>query len=253
MNFIIKNLSAKIDNVNILNNISLSLKTGDVLAISGLNGSGKTTLLKSIMKHFSLNIKGDINLDKTNFNKLDTYKISKLGVYYVPQHSLELNGVQTLSILRTINKARDNIPFSELFKQTDEFINKMDLPNEILNRNLNVGFSGGQKKKIELLQAQVFNPKVLLIDEIDSGVDTDSLKKIAQYLNSIKKHTIILIISHNNTFLNAIKPTKALVLGKGDMIAYGTPNLLNQIERKGYGQFIKTKAEPRAVCTKHKK
>jgi Fe-S cluster assembly ATP-binding protein len=161
--------------------------------------------------------------------------------------------VSTITFLKTINKYRNNLPFPELFKKIDNFIKKMDLPGEILNRDLNVGFSGGQKKKIELLQAQIFDPKILLIDEIDSGVDTDSLKKIANYINTIKKDTIILIISHNYTFLNMIKPTKALLLSKGTVVACGDAKLLAEIERKGYEKFIKNNTSTKTTCQLHKK
>ncbi|GMO14882.1 MAG: Fe-S cluster assembly ATPase SufC [Mycoplasmoidaceae bacterium] len=249
----ITNLKISIDKKCIIKKFDANLKTGDILAISGMNGEGKTTIIKSIMNHFSLQTSGSIMLDKNELTKLDTYQISQLGVFYIPQNSPELNGIQTLSFLRNINKNRNNLDFTSLYKDVETAIKKLSLPHDILSRDLNVGFSGGQKKKVELLQAIVFKPNVLLIDEIDSGVDTDSLNTIADFINKEKNKTITIIISHNTNFLNKIKPNKVCIINDGIISKAGNYDLIKTIEKNGFTQFIKNKKIERTSCLLKKK
>jgi Fe-S cluster assembly ATP-binding protein len=248
MNFLVKNLKTRIGKKSILKDINFSLKSGDVLAIIGSNGSGKTTLFKSIMKHFSLNVTGSIIANKTELIKKDTYEISKHGIFYIPQNSLELEGMQTLNFFRVINTNNHKKEFSELYKNINSLFDRFNLPQELLTRDLNVNFSGGQKKKIELIQSAIFNGKILLIDEIDSGVDQESIKEIASYINEIKSKSIILIISHNNYFLNLINPNKVMIINDGGVVKNGNSTLLKTIEKKGYKQFIKSDKKVNATC-----
>ncbi|MDR3249928.1 MAG: ATP-binding cassette domain-containing protein [Mycoplasmataceae bacterium] len=253
MKFEIKNLQVKINNKIMLDQISFSLKTGDVLLVSGNNGSGKTTLLKTIMKHFSIAIsKGNIILNSVILNKLNTKDIAKLGIFYLPQNSIELQGIQTLNFLRIINDNNKKIPFPQLYKSIDNFSTKFNLNNELLLRSLNVGFSGGQKKKIELLQSQIFDAQMLLIDEIDSGVDHDSINKIIEYINRIKKDKIIIIVSHNFSFIKKINPNKVILINQGKIIKIGDNELVNEIETKGVNFFIKN-IKKKYICKLIKK
>ncbi|MDR2636438.1 MAG: ATP-binding cassette domain-containing protein [Mycoplasmataceae bacterium] len=249
MKFSVKKLNSFIGNKQILNNISFSLKTGDVLAVMGTNGGGKTTLLKSIMNHFSLKNDGEIKLNNTSLSSLSTYDIAKNKIFYIPQVSLELIGVQTLNFLRLVNSHSKNESFSVVYKKIEHLFKYFNLPKEILTRDLNVNFSGGQKKKLELIQSEIFGGDVLLIDEIDSGVDHDSIKAIAKYINSIKKTKIIIVISHNTNFLNMIKPTKTIIINNGKIVKSGSDELIKLVEKKGYKQFCGAKEKPlTTVC-----
>jgi Fe-S cluster assembly ATP-binding protein len=236
---LISNLTSKINNKTILKNISLQAHTGDVVAILGPNGAGKSTILKSIFNHYSINHKtGKILFNNKNITHLDTTAIAKLGFFYCMQNPIELSGVKNLDLLKLIanNESHDN--FSATYKVISNGIKQLNLPNEILTRDVNVNFSGGQKKKNEILQSILFNPSVLLLDEIDSGLDVDAMKVIAQYINSQKSKSIILIVSHHLEFLKFIKPTKVIVLINGQKIKEGKQEIIKLIENKGFDQFI---------------
>ncbi|MDR0985373.1 MAG: Fe-S cluster assembly ATPase SufC [Mycoplasmataceae bacterium] len=239
-NLTIKNLYVSIHKKHILDNVSLNIKNGDVLAIMGPNGAGKSTLLKAIMHHFSTKIdKGTISFNNKTINNLPTDQIARFGIFYATQNPTELEGIQTLEFLKIISKNNidEKSSFYELYNKIQTSLKALDLPNEILTRNVNVGFSGGQKKKNEILQAKLFNPKIILLDEIDSGLDIDAMKIISNYINQNKKKRITIIVSHHIEFLNIIKPNKVLVLINGRVNKQGNINLVKQIEKNGFKQF----------------
>jgi len=230
----IKELSVDIDNKRILTNINISLKSGDMLSINGVNGSGKTTLLKSIMQHFSTKIvSGKILVNNKKINDLSTQKIASLGVFYIPQKSVELPSISVRSFLRMLNDKNSKLDFAKMHDVIQVACKKNNIEQELLSRDFNVGFSGGQIKKIEILQSYLFPTKILLIDEIDSGVDVDSLKQISNYFKSIRKDTIIIFISHNIDYAISLSPNKVIVLEKGKIIKFGDKKLLSTIKNKG--------------------
>lgn len=257
-NFKIDNLSCKIDNKLILSNVSLNAQTGDLIAILGSNGAGKSTLLKAILNHYSITTKtGKITFNSKNITNLDTTSIAKLGFFYCMQNPIELSGVKNLDLLKLISNVNNKTTdFSTTYKLITNGLNHLSLSNEILTRDVNVNFSGGQKKKNEILQSILFNPQVLLLDEIDSGLDIDAMKIIAKYINEQKKKAIILVVSHHLEFLNYIKPTKVIVLANGKKVKEGKENIIKSIEKNGYEQFNKksenefSKTDPFICSTK---
>jgi Fe-S cluster assembly ATP-binding protein len=155
------------------------------------------------------------------------------------QNPIELNGVKNIDLLKLITSKNDkNMDFSQSYKTIINGIKELNLPTEILTRDVNVNFSGGQKKKNEILQATLSNAKVLLLDEIDSGLDIDAMKIIAKYINNQKKHSIILIVTHHLEFLKFIKPTKVIVLVDGTKVKEGQQDIIKVIESKGFEPYI---------------
>lgn len=222
----------------LINNVSLKGKTGDIILLYGPNGAGKSTLFKAIMQHFSLKtVKGNIKFNKIDTTKLDTYSIAKNGFLHILQNSPDFPGIQTLAFLRTINDHTSKMAFEDLYEQVQKMLELLELPQEILSRNLNVDFSGGQKKKIELIEASIIKPKVLLIDEMDSGVDVQSLVKIAKFINLNAKNCITILISHNHNFINQLNINSVYVMAEGKIIATGNKQLVNSIEKNGFNSL----------------
>ncbi|MDR2568391.1 MAG: ATP-binding cassette domain-containing protein [Mycoplasmataceae bacterium] len=248
LTFDLKNLNVEIEHQPILTDINFSLKQGEILYITGENGSGKTTLLKSIMNHFSTKItSGEVILNSQTINNYTTDKIANSGVFYISQTPVELPGVSTLSLLKLINENRENKKFSELFNTIQTNLELFKIPEELLSRDLNVGFSGGQKKKVEFLQASVFNPQVLLLDEVEAGLDVDAIKTIVQFINSVYKKMIIIIISHNLNFVNQLNIKKTIVLANKKIVKEGKKDLIKTIEEKGLRTFDKTSSPTHKV------
>jgi Fe-S cluster assembly ATP-binding protein len=161
-----------------------------------------------------------------------------MGVFFIPQHSINLDGVNTLSFLRVLNEQRQKpLTFEKLYDLIAKNMQILKLPTELLKRDLNVEFSGGQKKKMELLQSLIVEPKIYLIDEIDSGLDIEAIKVISNFIKQKKKDSIFFIISHNNEFIKSIKPNKIAVMHNKKIIKIASPSIVNQIERSGYQTF----------------
>ncbi|GHU48670.1 ABC transporter ATP-binding protein [Bacilli bacterium] len=240
----------------------MSASKGDVIAILGPNGAGKSTLLKCIMKHFNVRItKGSINYDSHNLNKMTTDQIAKLGVFYATQNPTELDGVQMLEFLKLVankNNAK-TMPFMQLYSTIQDSLKTLELPTEILTRNVNVGFSGGQKKKNEILQAKLFNPSLILLDEIDSGLDIDAMKIISNFIVKNKPNCVTIVVSHHIEFLKILRPSKVFVLVNGSTAKIGDKNLVKVIEKDGFKNFVTNtskneadfeKSDPFLVCRK---
>jgi Fe-S cluster assembly ATP-binding protein len=246
-----------LDGQELLKNIDLNAQQGDSLCIYGPNGAGKSSLLKTIMHHYNVKITGgDVLFNNKSLKKLDTCEIAKLGFFHMQQNPPELNGVQTLGFLRLINGQNPHaLDFPTLFTQINKDIVTLNLPDEILKREVNVDFSGGQKKKIEIVQAKVFQPTVLLIDEIDSGLDVDAIKKITSFINKKRRSVITLTVSHNLNFIKAINPNKVFILYDKKIVKQGSIDLIEKIEKKGFDSIItkeKKSTRPQVKCfTQH--
>ena len=240
----IKNLKASIDNKEILNSINLSIKSGEVHAIMGPNGSGKSTLSNILSGKKGYEISGEIKFENDNLLELEIEERAHKGIFLAFQYPLEIPGVNINNFLKTslnaIKKANgqkelDAIEFLKLLKEKSS---GLKIGDEILSRHLNVGFSGGEKKKNEILQMSILNPKLSILDETDSGLDIDALKVVSKGVNSLRSSkNSFLIITHYQRLLNFIKPDFVHVLKNGKIIKTGNFELAIELEKKGYENF----------------
>ena len=241
----IKNLEVKVDNRHILNGLNLDIKPGEVHAIMGPNGSGKSTLANILSGKNGYEIKGEIKFDGQNLSELSTEERAQKGIFLAFQYPLEIPGVNTNVFLRTslnsVRKAKgekelDTLNFLKLVKEKSS---ELGIDNKFLSRQLNVGFSGGEKKKNEILQMKILQPKFAILDETDSGLDIDALRIVADGVNSYKnKDNAFLIITHYQRLLDYIKPDFIHVLSKGKIVKTGNAELGVELEKTGYANFI---------------
>jgi Fe-S cluster assembly ATP-binding protein len=240
----IKNLKAKIDNKEILKGLNLKINAGEVHAIMGPNGSGKSTLSNILSGKKGYEIEGVVDFNNENLLSLETEERAHKGIFLAFQYPLEIPGVNTNTFLKTslnaIKKARgekelDALEFLKLIKEKSK---ELKFDEKILSRQLNVGFSGGEKKKNEILQMSILNPKLSILDETDSGLDIDALRIVSEGVNSLRtKDNSFLIITHYQRLLDYIKPDFVHVLKNGQIIKSGGPELAIDLEKKGYEDF----------------
>lgn len=234
----IKDLHVSIEGKKILNGVDLKIKQGELHALMGPNGSGKSTLSYTLMGHPKYKIeKGEIILNEENINQLKADKRAKLGLFLGFQYPVEVPGVTLKNFLWTTYKSLNNgsssfVEFNEMFA---EKLESLGIDKSFATRYLNEGFSGGEKKRAEVLQLAVLKPKIAVMDEIDSGTDIDALKIVAAGLKkSIVENTGILLITHYQRILNYVKPDFVHVLVDGRIVKSGNYNLAKEIEEKGY-------------------
>ncbi len=242
----IKNLHASVDGKKILNGVSLTVKSGEVHAIMGPNGSGKSTLSFVLMGHPKYKIdSGEILFDGEKINELNAEKRAKLGLFLGFQYPSEVNGVSVFNFLRTTyNTLRSNgqkidIPLPEFNNFMKEKAKLLGFEDTMVGRNLNEGFSGGEKKKSEILQLAVLEPKIAVLDEPDSGTDIDALKLVANGIRAVaeKNKTGILLITHYNRILQHVRPNFVHVFVEGKIVKSGGPELAEEVEKSGYDGY----------------
>ena len=237
----IKDLKANIDNKEILKGLNLEIKPGEVHAIMGPNGSGKSTLSNVLSGKKGYTVTGEVKYFNENLLDLEIEERAHKGIFLAFQYPLEIPGVNTNIFLKTslnaIKKAKgekelDAIEFLKLVKQK---ASELKFDEKILSRQLNVGFSGGEKKKNEILQMSILNPKLSILDETDSGLDIDALKIVSEGVNALRsKESSFLIITHYQRLLEYIKPDFVHVLINGQIVKSGGSELALELEKKGY-------------------
>ena len=240
----IKGLRASVGGEHILKDLDLTVHAGETHAIMGPNGSGKSTLSNILSGKKGYDVSGEVLFENSDLFSLETEERAHKGIFLAFQYPLEIPGVNTNIFLKTslnaIRKARgekelDALEFLKLVKQKSK---ELKFDEEKLNRQLNVGFSGGEKKKNEILQMSILNPKLSILDETDSGLDIDALKVVANGVNALRrKNNSFLIITHYQRLLDYIKPDHVHVLMKGKIIKSGGPELALELEKKGYESF----------------
>ncbi len=241
----IKNLKTSVDDKEILKGLNLSIGKGEVHAIMGPNGSGKSTLSYALAGKEGYNVSGEIKFNKTNLLELNAEQRAQEGVFLAFQYPIEIPGVFTNNFLRTslnsVRKANGKLELNaiEFLKIVKEKSKELNIDAEMLARPLNVGFSGGEKKRNEILQMSLLEPSFIIMDETDSGLDIDALKVVSNGVNSLRDpDRSFLIITHYQRLLNYIKPDFVHVLSDGKIVKTGDWKLALELENEGYGQFI---------------
>lgn len=250
----IKNLHVTLDKKPILNGINLILPQGKTHVIMGPNGSGKSTLGNTILRHPQCEIsKGYIKFGKNKLSSMKTDEIARAGVLLALQHPQAVSGVSVTNLLTiamrkfsadkvgigTCRRRPRDFKMAHFREDIKDTAKTLKIDKEFLSRSLNDGFSGGEKKKMEILQLSLLPAKCVIIDEIDSGLDIDALKLVAKQIMKLRARGVsIIIITHYNRILRWIKANRVHILHKGKIIKSGTQALAKDIEKNGYGKYI---------------
>ena len=237
----IKNLQASINDKEILKGLNLTIKPGELHAIMGPNGSGKSTLANVLSGKNVYKISGELNFKGEDLKKIPVDERARKGIFLAFQYPLEIPGVNTNIFLKTslnsIRKAKgekelDTLAFLKLVREKSS---ELGIDEKTLSRQLNVGFSGGEKKKNEILQMKILDPNFSILDETDSGLDIDALKIVAKGVNSSRdSKKSFLVITHYQRLLDYIKPDFVHVLSDGKIIKTGCGELAQELEKTGY-------------------
>lgn len=237
----IKDLYVKAEEKEILKGLNITINKGETHVIMGPNGAGKSTLANVIFNNPAYTkTSGFIELEGENINDLSTDKIAKKGIFMSFQSPEEIPGISTINFLKYAkNKIEDKpVKVFEFKDMIKKYMEELNMNPKLIERNLNVGFSGGEKKKNEILQMLVLNPKLSILDETDSGLDVDAIKIVSKGINMYKsKKNAVLIITHNTRILQSLKVDYVHVLVNGKIVKTGTSDLAKEIEANGYAQY----------------
>ncbi|MEW4417185.1 Fe-S cluster assembly ATPase SufC [Staphylococcus capitis] len=236
----IKDLHVSIEDKEILKGVNLTVNTGEIHAIMGPNGTGKSTLSSAIMGHPSYEVtQGEVLLDGVNILELEVDERAKAGLFLAMQYPSEITGVTNADFMRSaINAKREEgqeINLMQFIKKLDKEMDFLDIDQDMAQRYLNEGFSGGEKKRNEILQLMMLEPKFAILDEIDSGLDIDALKVVSKGINQMRGENFgALMITHYQRLLNYITPDKVHVMYGGKVVKSGGPELAKRLEEEGY-------------------
>ncbi|MFN8114132.1 MAG: Fe-S cluster assembly ATPase SufC [Solirubrobacterales bacterium] len=239
----IKNLHVSAEDKEILKGLNLEVSRGEVHALMGPNGSGKSTLANSIMGHPSLEVTdGSIDFDGEDVTESSPDERSRAGLFMAFQYPVAVPGVTVAKYLRMIVNAKreaagePEIKLKDFARTTQEAMEMMDIPRDFSSRYLNDGFSGGEKKRMEMLQMALLKPKIAVLDETDSGLDIDALRTVAEGVNRFAGPDMgVLIITHYQRILHMVEPDRVHVMYEGRIVKEGGPELVGELEEKGYG------------------
>ncbi len=234
----IKDLSARVEDKEILHNINLNINYGEVHVIMGPNGSGKSTLANVILNNPQYETtSGDIVLDGESIMDLSTDKRAKKGIFMSFQNPMEVSGISVENFIRSakIAKTDENIGFLEFREELEDNMDILEFNHGYSSRYLNVGFSGGEKKKNEILQMLMLQPKLAILDETDSGLDVDAVRTVSKGVREfLNENNSVIVITHHKEILKEVKPDFVHVIMDGTIVKEGSSELLDQIEEKGF-------------------
>ncbi len=237
----VKKLHVKIEDKEIVKGVDLHVNKGEVVALMGPNGSGKSTLANALMGHPKYEVTaGEVILDGENITNLEPDEKARKGLFLSFQYPAEISGVTLSNFLRAAyNSVKEkNVSVIEFMKLLKEKMSLLKIKEEFANRYINEGFSGGEKKRAEILQLAILQPKLAILDETDSGLDVDALKIVAEGVNKARtKETGILIITHYQRILDYIQPDRVYIMRDGNIVKEGKKELVKQIENEGYGDI----------------
>ncbi len=237
---IIKDLFVSVEGKMILKGVNLKIENNEMVALLGPNGHGKSTLLNAIMGHPRYKIEqGQILLDGEDITSLDVDVRAKRGLFMAFQNPPEVSGVETMDFYKEMinsHREQDNpVGLFQFYNMLKKGYKEVDLPEDMNTRHLNEGFSGGEKKRNEIMQMRLLNPSLCMLDEIDSGLDVDSIKTISNVINSQKENgTSFLVISHYARLFELIKPTRAAIMINGKIAVDGDASLIQRVDTEGY-------------------
>ena len=243
----IKNLHAEVEGKEILNGVNLEISGGETHAIMGPNGTGKSTLASVVMGHPKYTVtKGEILLDGQNVLEMEVDERARAGLFLGMQHPAEVPGVTNSDFIKTAMNAHleegKNVSLFKFIRQLDKAVEDLKMEGDLPHRYLNEGFSGGEKKRNEILQMKMLNPKIAILDEIDSGLDVDALKIVGENVTQMQNDSLgLLLITHYQRLLDYIKADTVHVMMKGKIVKSGGLDLMVRIDQEGY-DWIKEEA-----------
>ena len=245
----IRDLAVEVDNKIILDKFNLDIEDGSIHVVMGPNGVGKSTLSRVIMGDSNYQvIEGDIKFQGESIVRLRTDEIARKGIFLAMQSPMEIDGVSNQDFLRTAisQKNEERIGLYQFIRECDQATSELEMNKDLIHRSLNVGFSGGEKKKNEVLQIKLLKPTFIILDELDSGLDVDSLRVVCENILDYKKKnpdTAILIITHYSMILEYLRPDYVHILANKRIVKTGDYQMVFDIEKNGYSKYLNVKKE----------